>query len=122
MATASEEFVVPKSYVGPCVWFHGADRNNGHPAFIQKPGNKAVTLVVAQGGAFASKIGVLHIDDPDLETKPLRKEMGAWDYWRPEYLENLQPQESVSAAQVSKLTDTVKSLEKRLKSLEDQLK
>lgn len=118
MSTATEVYTPPAVAVGtPVRWFHGANRDQPHAAFITKSGAKAVQVCVVQAGSMKAIQGVLHISDPDLETKPLRKEAGAWDF-----LPDQQQAESPSTAVVAKLTETVKSLEKRLKSLEDQLK
>ncbi len=118
VSTAVEEpvaFIAPPSQLGPCIWYHAGDRNNPHAAFITKTGTKAVGLCVVQAGSLKAIQGALHIDDPDLQTKPFWLANGAWDYWRDEKAE------APSTVVVAKLTEQVKSLEKRLASLEKQL-
>lgn len=118
MSTAvADVFVPPKSYIGPCVWYHGTDRNSPHAAFITKTGDKAVGLCVVQAGTLRPIQGVLHVDDPDLQSKPFRAAAGGWDY-----IPDRTPTEAPATAVVAKLTEQVKALEKRLASLEKELK
>jgi nucleotide-binding universal stress UspA family protein len=105
-----EQFVPPKSSIGLVRWYHGADRNQeAQLAFVTKAGLKAVSLCVVRAGSLTPIIGVLHIDDPDLQRQELRKHVGAWDY-----LEPLHPPEPPNVAVLAKLADQLKAAEAQL--------